>query len=84
MTPVAEKTTDEKDELFTKLKSDIELRKNCADLIEICENPSDGRALELILKQEGFTGIQRKWMNKLLGREGAKFVFDMKSSKVKK
>jgi hypothetical protein len=71
MAQVAEKPKPKNDEEFTNLRSDKELRQKMAELE--CENPSDRRSIDLILKQIGFTGAQRTWMNAILARNGGKF-----------
>ena len=64
------------DDPFTILQSDGKLRKDLAKLT--FENPSDGTAVEIILAQRSFTGLQRIWMKDLVNRKGKAFVFNPK------
>ena len=58
---------------FTVLRSDTKLRESIGKLT--FENPSDQTAVDMIFAQKGWTGFQRNWMNSLIARKGAKFVF---------
>lgn len=70
---MSDKKTPPTSEDFTVLRSDANLRSSVWLLT--CENPSDQKALEIILAQKGFTKLQRDWMNALNARNGSKFVF---------
>ena len=67
---------EEKDLEFTNLKSDVKLRQEVEKLI--FENPSDENSVKLILKQPYLCDSQRVWFDRLIKRNGAKFVEDLK------
>lgn len=69
------------DDSFTTLRSDKKLRTDLAALE--CENPSDKRAIDLILAQKQFTANQRIWMNTLLARKGGQFFETLNKKKGK-